>query len=54
MLQLTLPRPDGTARSVLHYARVFELADRCGALTRPALAVERMRRFLAVSAGVEG
>ena len=43
-----------SARGVLHYARVFELADRCGALTKPALAVERMRRFLSVSAGVEG
>ena len=43
-----------SARSVLHYARVFELADRCGALTEPALAVERMKRFLLLSAGVEG
>jgi hypothetical protein len=43
-----------SARSVLHYVRVFELADRCGALTQPALAVERMRRFLAVGAGIEG
>jgi hypothetical protein len=42
-----------SARSVLHYARVFELADRCGALTEPALAVERMKRFLTVSAGIE-
>jgi hypothetical protein len=43
-----------SARDVLHYARVFELADRCGALTDPALAVERMQRLLAVSAGIEG
>jgi hypothetical protein len=43
-----------SARSVLHYARVFELADRCGALTDPALAVQRMQRFLSVSAGLEG
>ena len=43
-----------SARSVLHYARVFELADRCGALTDPSLAVHRMRQFLSVSAGLEG
>jgi len=43
-----------SARSVLHYARVFELADHCGALTQPPLAVERMQRFLSVSAGIEG
>jgi hypothetical protein len=43
-----------SARSVLHYARVFELADRCGALTDPALAVRRMRQLLSVSAGIEG
>ena len=42
-----------SARSVLHYARVFELADRCGALTDPSLAVRRMQRFVAVSAGIE-
>jgi hypothetical protein len=42
-----------SARSVLHYARVFELADRCGALTDPALAVHRMQRFLSVSAGIQ-
>jgi len=41
-----------SARSVLHYARVFELADRCGALTDPALAVWRMQRFLAINAGL--
>jgi hypothetical protein len=43
-----------SARSALHYARVFELADRCGALTDPALAVQRMRQFLSVSAGLVG
>jgi hypothetical protein len=43
-----------SARSVLHYARVFELADRCGALTDPPLAVQRMRQFLSMSAGLEG
>ena len=43
-----------SARSVLHYARVFELADACGALTDPSLAVRRMQGFLSVSAGIEG
>jgi hypothetical protein len=43
-----------SARDVLHYARVFELADRCGALTDPSRAVHRMRQFLSVSAGLEG
>ena len=43
-----------SARSVLHYALVFELADACGALTDPPLAVRRMRQFLSVSAGIEG
>ncbi len=43
-----------SARDVRHYARVFELADACGALTDPELAVARMRSFLEVSAGVTG
>jgi len=43
-----------SARDVRHYARVFELADACGALTDPDLAVARMRSFLEVSAGVTG
>src|SRR5882672_2660364 len=37
-----------SARSVLHYAKVFELADRCGVLTDPGLAVSRMRSYLQV------
>jgi hypothetical protein len=41
-----------SARSVLHYAKVFELADRCGVLTDPGLAVSRMRSFLQVHAGI--
>jgi len=41
-----------SARSVLHYAKVFELADRCRVLTDPELAVGRMRSFLQVHAGV--
>ena len=41
-----------SARSVRHYAKVFELADRCGALIDPELAVSRMRSFLHVHAGI--
>jgi hypothetical protein len=41
-----------SARDVTHYARVFRLADACGALERPELAVARMRRFLEVHAGI--
>ena len=41
-----------SARSVRHYAKVFELADRCGALVDPELAVSRMRTFLHVHAGI--
>ena len=41
-----------SARSVRHYAKVFELADRCGALIDPETAVLRMRSFLQVHAGI--
>ena len=41
-----------SARSVRHYAKVFELADRCGALIDPELALSRMRSFLHVHAGI--
>ena len=41
-----------SSRSVRHYAKVFELADRCGALIDPELAVSRMRGFLQVHAGI--
>ena len=41
-----------SARSVRHYAKVFELADRCGTLIDPDLAVARMRSFLQVHAGI--
>jgi hypothetical protein len=40
-----------SARDVTHYARVFELADACGALINPELAVSRMP-FLQVHAGI--
>jgi hypothetical protein len=42
-----------SARAVGHYARIFELADECGALTDPGLAVSRMKKFLEVHAGVQ-
>lgn len=42
-----------SARDVLHYASVFKLADACGALQNPELAVRRMKQFLAVHAGIE-
>jgi hypothetical protein len=41
-----------SARDVIHYARVFELADVCGALINAELAVSRMRSFLQVHAGI--
>jgi hypothetical protein len=41
-----------SARSIIHLARLFILADRAGLLHDPELAVARMRRVLAV-AGVE-
>ena len=42
-----------SARGAQHYARVYELADACGALADPALAAHRMRQLMAVLAGVE-
>ena len=41
-----------SARGVAHYARVFELADACGVLADPELAVLRMKRYLSVAAGL--
>ena len=40
------------ARGVAHYARVFELADACGVLADPELALLRMKRYLSVAAGI--
>ena len=40
------------SRGIAHYAKVFELADACGVLTRPDLAVARMRQLLAVQCGI--
>jgi hypothetical protein len=42
-----------SARGAVHYARVFELADACGALANPELACERMRRYLGVACGID-
>jgi hypothetical protein len=41
------------ARGAVHYAKVFEYADACGALSDPELAVDRMRKLLAVSCGID-
>lgn len=41
-----------SARSALHYAEVFRLADASGVLINPELATARMRHLMAVSAGV--
>jgi len=38
-----------SARSLIHLARLFSLADQAGLLLDPELAVERMRRVLAVA-----
>jgi hypothetical protein len=37
-----------SARSTLHLAEIFRLADAAGLLRDPALAVDRMRAVLAV------
>jgi hypothetical protein len=42
-----------SARGAVHFARVFELADACGALAEPELAVHRMKRYLSVACGIE-
>ena len=42
-----------SARSILHFAEIFRLADRAGLLRDPELAVARMKHLLAVN-GLEG
>ena len=42
-----------SARGAAHFAKVFELADACGALTNPDLALHRMKQYLAVACGVD-
>lgn len=41
-----------SARSAVHFARVFELADQCGVLARPELALQRMRTYLSLACGL--
>jgi hypothetical protein len=43
-----------SARGIVHYAKVFELADACGVLSQPDLAVARMKQWLSVHCGIEG
>jgi len=43
-----------SARGAAHFAKVFELADACGALADPELAMLRMKRYLSVACGVDG
>ena len=42
-----------SARSILHFAETFRLADAAGLIERPGLAVERMKHLLAVH-GIDG
>jgi hypothetical protein len=42
-----------SARGAAHFAKVFELADGCGVLADPELAVLRMKRYLSLACGVE-
>jgi hypothetical protein len=42
-----------SARGVAHFAKVFELADACGVLADPELAVLRMKRYLSLACGVD-
>ncbi|QGZ64286.1 dihydrodipicolinate synthase family protein [Paraburkholderia acidisoli] len=41
-----------SARGVAHYAKVFQLADACGALRDPNLACERLASYLRVACGI--
>ena len=41
-----------SARGIVHYARVFELADACGALADPDLATARMKSLMAGACGL--
>ena len=42
-----------SARSIVHLAELFVLADKAGLLRDPELAIERMRRVLAVAGIVQ-
>ncbi len=41
-----------SARDVVHYARVFQLADQCGVLQDPELAAARMKSYLSIHCGL--
>jgi len=41
-----------SARGAAHFAKLFELADACGVLIDPELAVLRMKRYLSVACGI--
>lgn len=41
-----------SARGAAHFAKVFELADACGVLADPELAVLRVKRYLFVACGI--
>ena len=41
-----------SARGVVHFARLFELADASGVLADPDMALSRMKQYLAVACGV--
>ena len=43
-----------SARGAAHFAKVFELADGCGVLADPELAMLRMKRYLSVACGIDG
>jgi len=43
-----------SARGPVHYAKLFELADACGVLSNPELALARMKQFLSVNCGIAG
>lgn len=44
----TMPAGMQSARSILHYADIFRLADRANVLDRPDVAISRMRKLLAI------
>lgn len=42
-----------SARGAAHYARVYELADACGVIQDPDLAVQRLKQYLKVATGID-
>lgn len=45
----TMPAGMQSARGIVHYSEIFQLADQAGVLTRPELAVQRMSTLLATA-----